>query len=76
MTLHFVAAQTGVSSKKLSAFEKGRTNLKDETIKLLYKCLEIDYVYSEENKIKFKRCFKATLRLLVFIDIYIVMTGL
>ena len=32
MTLHYVAAQTGVSSKKLSDFEKGRTNLKDETI--------------------------------------------
>lgn len=57
MTLYYVAAQTGVSSKKLSDFEKGRTNLKDETIKLLYKCLEIDYVYNEENKIKFKRCF-------------------
>ncbi len=53
ITLQYISAQTGLTVKKLSDFEKGRTKLKLDTIVILYQCLGIRYQCVEEDKKEF-----------------------
>lgn len=57
MTLQELSNQSGIPTKRISNFEKGRTVLTNDTIQLLYSCLGITYCSYENQETQLSNSF-------------------